>query len=455
MSALAEVKHKPEDHPLLTKPESLIATAAHSGVVPAVQGTTTSGGAPRNMQERTTSTIAATVPLYVLDDISQQPVSLTSIDHEYIHGILNTDYQCGICHRVPLHPVTPECCGQVSCQECLGRWVREQGANVKCPYCREPCGLPNQIQPASFVTKMISTLMVKCPHAECDDKPTIGKDGRNILEHVTKCCDALVSCTDCKKSLKRSVYEDHKPDSSPCLQMPLPCSVCACTIPRMDWDAHLQSTQHHSASTFKCMTLLKELEQLQVDLDKEKVASTNNRAELKEISPLITNIPATTATKLQAVDARYDARVAEQFIAIDVQMYEFEIPKWSEFKELTKYTSEKPLKIWGHEWYLKIEKEGTRIGLYLCCEAEGNFPVSVDYQLMLRKRNDDLGVCASVVFRTEFGKEKAWGLANFTSSETMEREGAYSRTEDKVTFGCKIIPVKGLKWGRYANRPSE
>jgi hypothetical protein len=113
-----------------------------------------------------------------------------------------------------------------------------------------------------------------------------------------------------------------------------------------------------------------------------------------------------------------------------------------------------PLKAWGIEWWLKVEKVGDgRIGLYLCCGEDGKFPVDVDYQLMVRKRNDDLGVCASVVFRASFGKEKAWGLSKFTHAEQIEREGAYSRAEDKLTFGCRIMPVKGLKWGHVA-RPA-
>lgn len=55
---------------------------------------------------------------------------------------------------------------------------------------------------------------------------------------------------------------------------------------------------------------------------------------------------------------------------------------------------------------LKVEKAHDRIGLYICCGEEGRFPVSIDYQLMCRKRGTDDAVCSSVVFRTEFGKEK-------------------------------------------------
>jgi hypothetical protein len=127
----------------------------------------------------------------------------------------------------------------------------------------------------------------------------------------------------------------------------------------------------------------------------------------------------------------------------------------SEVKESALFSTATPLKAWGHEWWLKVEKAPDgRIGLFLCCGEEGVFPVSVDYQLMVRKRNDDLGVCASVVFRTEFGKEKAWGLGKFTTLAALEKDGAYARAEDKLTFGCRIVPVKGLMWGGHARPPT-
>ena len=71
---------------------------------------------------------------------------------------------------------------------------------------------------------------------------------------------------------------------------------------------------------------------------------------------------------------------------------------------------------------------------------------------MVRKRGTDDAVCSSVVFRTEYGKENAWGLARFTTMEALERECGYVKSEDRICFGCLIFPVRGLTWGRNPQR---
>jgi hypothetical protein len=68
------------------------------------------------------------------------------------------DYVCGLCHRVPLAPVNPKCCGHIrygrtraahsrtdaevsaSCRQCIERCL---SANPECPHCREPLVLAN------------------------------------------------------------------------------------------------------------------------------------------------------------------------------------------------------------------------------------------------------------------------------------------------------------------------
>lgn len=66
---------------------------------------------------------------------------------------------------------------------------------------------------------------------------------------------------------------------------------------------------------------------------------------------------------------------------------------------------------------------------------------------MARRRGTDEAVCCSVPFRTEFGRERAWGLSRFTTITQLEREGAYSRAEDCITFAASIQPIRGLVWG--------
>lgn len=108
------------------------------------------------------------------------------------------------------------------------------------------------------------------------------------------------------------------------------------------------------------------------------------------------------------------------------------------------------LKAWGREFWLKVDKTATQVGLYLCCGEEGCFPFKVKYQLMVKRRSSDDGVCASRLFDTEFGKDKAWGLAKLAIHEEIEKEGGYYRGEDAITFGCWIYPVEGLTWGQNA-----
>ena len=190
--------------------------------------------------------------------------------------------------------------------------------------------------------------------------------------------------------------------------------------------------------------------------------------------------------QISGSELRMDQKVGEVRSVVAAVFCEFEVAKWSEVKEAALFSTATPLKAWSHEWWLKVEKAPERIGLYLCCGEDGRFPVSGDYQLMCRKRNTDEGVCASVVFRTEFGKEKAWqelssvraifsnlcgarGLSKFTSLEQLEKERAYSRSEDRITFGCMIYPyvrrlvgndnvcgggrIRNVQWGRGPKRP--
>jgi hypothetical protein len=73
----------------------------------------------------------------------------------------------------------------------------------------------------------------------------------------------------------------------------------------------------------------------------------------------------------------------------------------------------------------------------------------VDYRLFVRKGKSKDAVCESVLFRTEFGREKAWGLSKFTTMEQLIKEGGYDRATDSIHFGCLIIPAdESETWGK-------
>lgn len=83
-------------------------------------------------------------------------------------------------------------------------------------------------------------------------------------------------------------------------------------------------------------------------------------------------------------------------------MVEFEIDKWSEIKMDASIYSV------------------NHIGVYLGCGDEDLFPINIEYQLLVRRCNSDEDLC---IIR-EFGREKAWGFAGFTTIEILEKEGA-------------------------------
>lgn len=134
------------------------------------------------------------------------------------------------------------------------------------------------------------------------------------------------------------------------------------------------------------------------------------------------------------------------------KFFEFPVKKWSTIVPTKKdpiavlFSAPKPA--WGHLFHLKVEKQQDKIGLYLCCNtAVPRCSFKLDYQLMVKR--GDAACCASVVFRTEFGVEKAWGLTEFTTPELLKKAAGYSPDEDLVTFGCMVFPIS-LLWGSHA-----
>ncbi|AYV82790.1 MAG: putative TNF receptor-associated factor 4-like [Hyperionvirus sp.] len=364
-----------------------------------------------------------------------------------------TDYICGICNRVPIRPVNPKCCGQISCKECIEEKVSPE---EKCPYCGLECKAAN-IPPSPFVTTKIGGLTWRCP-LQCGHSGLFGREGVRVDEHKKICPLVMMKCPDCDDVMNRRELALHRPtELTECVKKPIYCELCDVKVKPTEWDEH-EDGRKHKQSVKKGMAKI--IAGQKAIIDELKGVKDENAALKSEMDTVKRNVTVTQREceeKIGAAKAEIEQRMAELRAHSLAQFCEFEVAKWSEVKESALFSTATPLKAWGHEWWLKVERgcDG-RIGLYLCCgesDKPGVFPMHVDYQLMVRKRNDDLGVCASVVFRTEYGKEKAWGLSKFTTIELIEKEGAYSRTEDKITFGCRIVPVKNLRWGDHA-RPA-
>lgn len=133
---------------------------------------------------------------------------------------------------------------------------------------------------------------------------------------------------------------------------------------------------------------------------------------------------------------------------------DFEIKDWSKVKDgsIFSFLHDNPMHAWGHEWWLKVVKSSNpnkdEIGFFLCCgEKSIAYPVTVDYQLVVRKRGSNDPARSAPRFRTIFGKERGWGLYKFTTLEDLIHKGGYSKAEDKITFGCMIWPVTAPLWG--------
>lgn len=310
-----------------------------------------------------------------------------------------------------------------------------------------------------FIAKKLAGLTLRCANAGCDVQLLFGREGARLDEHLDTCVHALLACPDCGLQTKRVDMPAHRPESTGCPRVLVRCTLCEADVRKSDWRVHETSASHVWMITSKfsrCFEAMRkkkdEVAAIRAEIAAVRVEVAFAKGQCAAITPSIEG-------KIAASDTRFEGLVAHQRVTMDAQFIEFEVPGWSDVKDTALFNTATPLKAWGLEWWLKIEKPlDGRIGLYLCCGEDElgktPLPVDVDYQLMVRKRNDDLGVCASVVFRATFGTEKAWGLSKFTNNEAIEREGGYSRTEDKVTFGCRIMPVKGLKWGHVARKPS-
>jgi hypothetical protein len=278
-----------------------------------------------------------------------------------------------------------------------------------------------------------------------------GKEGMRLKEHLEECPFQPVRCADCGEAMIRSQLALHKPQATvPCPAVPVTCGVCDMKIHRTEWEAHQQTPNHVAKMNARVAELAVRQGALLTDMTALRKEADDTKAEVVSLRAQLRTITKECDEKITSAELRYEQKMQEIRAHSVAEFVEFDVPKWSEVKEAALFSTATPLKAWNHEWWLKVEKADNRIGLYLCCGEEGPFPVSVDDQLMVRKRGDDLGVCSSVMFRTEFGKEKAWGLSKFTTIEALQKDGAYNATEDRITFGCRIVPVKNLLWGAHA-----
>lgn len=150
--------------------------------------------------------------------------------------------------------------------------------------------------------------------------------------------------------------------------------------------------------------------------------------------------------------ARCVTKLQESLILARRISVQFPIPKWSEWdpsKGVARYSAGNPKRAWGLEWWLKIEKHADGIGAYICVgNLQDGKELVVNYQLSVKHRITEKSITPSPLYRTIFGKDKAWGKAEFTTFTKVAAEGGYTRAEDTITFLCTVDLIKGAMWGR-------
>lgn len=180
----------------------------------------------------------------------------------------------------------------------------------------------------------------------------------------------------------------------------------------------------------------------------------------------------TMERRLIAMQTIYDQRMEEFAAQANQKIIELTIQKWSKivlkvpsnspegtlpFAEML--ASAKAVSAWGHEWWLEVTKREFEVDLHLYSSVAsdigygktplfGGNPAVVHCQFMARHRKHGEGVCASKFRKFEFQNDgNAWG-GRFSTTEELEKEGAYDKVEDEITFGCALRPLQHLHWGR-------
>lgn len=363
--------------------------------------------------------------------------------------------------RIPKRPASPQCCGQISCIECLKKWLQTKPT---CPHCRTACKI-SDILMSPFVSTKLSGISVRCPNHRgmngCTRMISFGREGSRLMEHIAICDEGLVTCKDCKELMFRREMVNHRPSGDangggkgPCPHMPKRCEICNITILYSDVNNHNNSTLHYNNVMSRFSSVVTQMRNMEMDMKTQQLTTTNLRKKISDTKKDKEKVIGFNQ-QILIMKTEHEKKIEEVCRSSIMAVVEFEIDKWSDIKtDASIYSISKPLRKWGHTWWLKVNKSVNHIGVYLCCGEEGSFPITVEYQLLVRRRHCDEYIEHSSYYTAEFGREKAWGIVKFTTIETLEKEGAYSRSEDRLTFGCNIYPGKGLLWGQPSSRSS-
>lgn len=194
------------------------------------------------------------------------------------------DFICQVCYQVPRHAANPGCCGQISCRECLLTSI--DSTRHKCPFCRQPC-TPAEILPSPYSQTKLAAQLCWCPFWKkkrdatsvtgisggesvalytCQGKVLFGRDGVDLVKHVSECDLAPQICVDCKATMSRAEYNTkHRPDGH-CTVVPKRCHICEMNVVASEWREHQRSEAHLAKVSAKSSDVLIQIPEMATSL---------------------------------------------------------------------------------------------------------------------------------------------------------------------------------------------
>lgn len=355
----------------------------------------------------------------------------------FVNSSLVGDFVCAVCDNIPLPPnvMTSECCGKTFCTICTN--------TIRNSVCTA-CNVSMAFIAAPFAQTKISGADIRCINEQCKWKGCVGHKSKRIQEHLANECQYTpIACPGCRQLVLRGEMKEHRGEYKAvddCQHKPMMCNICNVSVLRDKLEQHMNSAEHKlKMDNFNVSRM--------IQAEKEISTLKHEMVEMK---------------KYYEMKSKMDT---EYLLAVmDSEHLDFTVENWKDIlikpgeECAVMFSSDAPKLAYDLHFWLKVEKARSgHIGLYLCCgdlkdtgsavpSTSSRFPFTCKYQLFVRRRNTDVVAYSGPMFTTDYGKEKAWGRAKFTTLDHLTQCGAYTPQEDKITFGALIFPMKNMRW---------
>lgn len=375
-----------------------------------------------------------------------------SVDPDLFAEPVNSDYICIICSLVPKRPYESLCCGKISCHECLLKWIND--GKPTCPNCRVSC-TTSEIAASSYISNKIAGLSIKCPYralptsnvevnekldigVACGETVLFGKEGSRLAAHMDICSYKPLTCPDCHNAMTRSQLKTHRPSSNYCPLMLITCEICQIKLLNNEMENHIKQSMHLINTTKKQDKIFDVFKQFEKDYIVMNTRYNELKNSVDSLTGQLQRLNTEFKSKTETIESHMQQKMKKLGMCIDIGFLEFEVTKWSQIMPTSLISNS--LQAWGHEWSLRIYKEAEFIGFYLCCGTGGQFPITINFQMMIKKRSTDEAICLSTIYPIIFKESGTMGLSKYTTLGQIERGGGYLPQEDIIHFGCRIYP---------------